>query len=259
MANDSSSPSGTPSASGGQESDSNKPDTVAYDTYRKVLSEKKKRDEENEKLQLALKEFETKEKERVENELKAKGDLQKLLDLQKQEKAGIEAKLKEKEFFIENQLKVQAFKAEVKGLDQIPADEQPPVAITHYAFQIMVGIGTLLMLISLGYFILLLRKKSILDRKWLLKLFVIAIPLGYIALEAGWVVTEVGRQPWIIYGIMRTRDAVTPMPGIAWSFYLFSVIYASLNVIVIFLLYRQIKMVPVLYNQPQVSLSVKAK
>ncbi len=118
MANDPSSPSGTPSSSGGQESDSNKPDTVAYDTYRKVLSEKKKRDEENEKLQLALKEFEAKEKERVEAELKAKGDLQKLLDLQKQEKAGIEAKLKEKESFIENHLKVQAFKAEVKG--QIP-------------------------------------------------------------------------------------------------------------------------------------------
>jgi len=150
------------------------------------------------------------------------------------------------------------FKAEVTGLDKIPADEQPPVAVTHYAFQIMVGIGSLLVLISLGYFFLLLRKKSILERKWLLKLFVLAIPLGYIALEAGWVVTEVGRQPWIIYGIMRTRDAVTPMPGIAWSFYLFSAIYASLNVIVIFLLYRQIKMVPVLYSKPEVLPLAKA-
>ncbi|RZK85463.1 MAG: cytochrome ubiquinol oxidase subunit I, partial [Pedobacter sp.] len=135
---------------------------------------------------------------------------------------------------------------------------QPPVAVTHYAFQIMVGIGSLLVLISLGYFFLLMRKKSILERKWLLKLFVLAIPLGYIALEAGWIVTEVGRQPWIIYGIMRTRDAVTPMPGIAWSFYLFSAIYASLNVIVIFLLYRQIKMVPVLYTQPDGSTLAKA-
>ncbi len=141
------------------------------------------------------------------------------------------------------------FKAEVKGLDKIPLDEQPPVAITHYAFQIMVGIGSLLVLISILYFILLLRKKSIIDRKWILRLFVFAIPLGYIALEAGWVVTEVGRQPWIIYGVMKTKDAVTPMPGIAWSFYLFSVIYASLNVIVIYLLYRQIKMVPKLYSQ----------
>ncbi|RZK44190.1 MAG: cytochrome ubiquinol oxidase subunit I [Pedobacter sp.] len=140
------------------------------------------------------------------------------------------------------------FKAEVKGLDQIPLNEHPPVAITHYAFQIMVGIGSFLVLIALVYIVMLLRKKKIIDQPWILKLFVFSIPLGYIALEAGWVVTEVGRQPWIIYGIMRTRDAVTPMPGIAWSFYLFSAIYLSLSIIVIFLLYRQIKMVPVLYG-----------
>lgn len=144
------------------------------------------------------------------------------------------------------------FNAEVKGLDQIPEDEHPPVAITHYAFQIMVGLGTVMMIISLIYFFILWRKRTILNTKWLLKLFVFAIPLGYIALEAGWVVTEVGRQPWIINGIMRTIDAVTPMPGIAWSFYLFSAIYFSLSLIVIFLLYRQIKMVPVLYKSSNI-------
>ena len=144
------------------------------------------------------------------------------------------------------------FSAEVKGLDQIPEDEHPPVAITHYAFQIMVGLGTLMMFISFIYFFILWRKKTVLNTKWLLKLFVFAIPLGYIALEAGWVVTEVGRQPWIINGIMRTKDAVTPMPGIAWSFYLFSAIYFSLSLIVIFLLYRQIKMVPVLYKSSNI-------
>nr|WP_276900523.1 cytochrome ubiquinol oxidase subunit I [Pedobacter kyonggii] len=143
------------------------------------------------------------------------------------------------------------FKAEVKGLDQIPENEHPPVAITHYAFQIMVGIGTLLLLVSLTYFFTLFKKKPLTEKRWLLKLFVVAIPLGYIALEAGWVVTEVGRQPWIIYGIMRTKDAVTPMPGIAYSFYIFSAIYVSLSIIVTFLLYRQIKMVPVLYNKPE--------
>jgi cytochrome d ubiquinol oxidase subunit I len=72
--------------------------------------------------------------------------------------------------------------------------------------------------------------------------------MGFIAVEAGWTVTEVGRQPWIIYGIMKTADAVTPMPGIVYSFYLFTAIYISLSVIVIFMLYRQIKMVPVLYD-----------
>ncbi|NII83649.1 MULTISPECIES: cytochrome ubiquinol oxidase subunit I [unclassified Pedobacter] len=143
------------------------------------------------------------------------------------------------------------FNAEVKGLDQIPENEHPPVAITHYAFQIMVGIGTLLLLVSLTYFFILFKKKPLTEKRWLLKLFVVAIPLGYIALEAGWVVTEVGRQPWIIYGVMRTKDAVTPMPGIAYSFYIFSAIYVSLSIIVTFLLYRQIKMVPVLYNNPE--------
>jgi len=141
------------------------------------------------------------------------------------------------------------FHAEVKGLDQIPENEHPPVAITHYAFQIMVGIGTLLALISVIFFINMIRKRSVIDKRWLLKLFVASIPLGYIALEAGWVVTEVGRQPWIIYGIMRTKDAVTPMPGIAYSFYIFSAIYISLGIVVTFLLYRQIKMVPVVYDK----------
>ena len=141
------------------------------------------------------------------------------------------------------------FHAEVKGLDQIPENEHPPVAITHYSFQIMVGIGTLLALISLIFFINIIRKRSVIDKRWLLKLFVASIPLGYIALEAGWVVTEVGRQPWIIYGIMRTKDAVTPMPGIAYSFYIFSAIYISLSIVVTFLLYRQIKMVPVVYDK----------
>ena len=84
--------------------------------------------------------------------------------------------------------------------------------------------------------------------KWLLNLFVLATPMGFIAVEAGWVVTEVGRQPWIIYGVMKTVDAVTPMPGIVYSFYIFTAIYISLAIIVIFMLYRQIKMVPTLYD-----------
>lgn len=142
------------------------------------------------------------------------------------------------------------FNAEVKGLDQFPEEEHPPVAITHYAFQVMVGLGMLMLLLSIIYFIALLKKKSWLQRSWLLRLFVIATPMGFIAVEAGWTVTEVGRQPWIIYGIMKTADAVTPMPGIVYSFYLFTAIYISLAVIVIFMLYRQIRMVPVLYDIP---------
>lgn len=133
------------------------------------------------------------------------------------------------------------FNKEVTGLDKIPKRDQPPIAITHYAFQIMVGMGMLMVALALLYFIALFSKKQWLDKKWLLKLFVIATPLGFIALEAGWTVTEVGRQPWIIHGVLRTADAVTPMPGIAYSFYLFTAVYISLAFIVSVLLYRQIK------------------
>jgi len=106
----------------------------------------------------------------------------------------------------------------------------------------------LMMLIAIIYFVAVLKKKSWLDKRWILRLFTLATPLGFIAVEAGWTVTEVGRQPWIIYGIMRTKDSVTPMPGIHYSFIIFSLLYASLAVVVTFLLYRQIKMVPKIYD-----------
>jgi cytochrome d ubiquinol oxidase subunit I len=140
------------------------------------------------------------------------------------------------------------FKTPVDGLDKIPVENQPPIAITHYAFQIMVGLGMAMLFISLCYFVAIFKKRSWLQRQWLLKMFVIATPMGFIAVEAGWTVTEVGRQPWIINGIMRTADAVTPMPGIAYSFYIFTAMYISLSLIVTFLLYRQIKMVGKIYD-----------
>jgi len=143
------------------------------------------------------------------------------------------------------------FKSEVTGLDRIPAKNHPPVAITHYAFQLMVGMGMLMMLTAILYFIALWKKKQWLTSPWLLKLFVALTPLGFVAVEAGWTVTEVGRQPWIINGVMRTADAVTPMPGIIYSFYIFSAVYVSLAIIVIFMLYRQIKMVGKLYDIPE--------
>jgi cytochrome d ubiquinol oxidase subunit I len=141
------------------------------------------------------------------------------------------------------------FKDPVNGLDKIPAQDQPPVAITHYAFEIMIAIGSAMMLLAMVYFIALLKEKSWLSKKWMLKLFILATPFGFIAVEAGWTVTEVCRQPWIIQGVMRTSQAVTPMPGIHYSFYLFTAIYFILSIAVIFLLSRQIKMVPELYDR----------
>ncbi|HXB28811.1 MAG TPA: cytochrome ubiquinol oxidase subunit I [Puia sp.] len=142
------------------------------------------------------------------------------------------------------------FHSTVKGLDSIPPENQPPVAITHYAFQIMVGLGMIMMLISIIYLAGAITKKKWRNSQWLLRLFVYAIPMGFIAVEAGWTLTEVGRQPWILQGIMRTSDAVTPMPGIKYTFYLFTAVYFSLALVVIFLLYRQIKMVGKLYDIP---------
>ena len=142
------------------------------------------------------------------------------------------------------------FNREVTGLDAIPTQNQPPVAVTHYAFQVMVGLGGAMFALALMYLVALLKKRSWLGTRWVLKLFVAATPAGFIAIEAGWVVTEVGRQPWIINGFLRTADAVTPMPGIAWSFYLFTAVYFTLSIAVIFLLYRQIKMVPLVYDVP---------
>lgn len=132
------------------------------------------------------------------------------------------------------------FDAEVKGLNDFPDDELPPVAIVHYAFQIMVGIGTLLMLAGLIYFISL-RKKSWLQNRYYWLLFIFIAPLGFIAIEAGWVVTEVGRQPWIIHKIMRTSEAVTPMPGMKYSFFFYLFLYTILAITVTWLMNRQIK------------------
>jgi cytochrome d ubiquinol oxidase subunit I len=127
--------------------------------------------------------------------------------------------------------------AEVIGLDQFPRDEWPPLVITHIAFQVMVAIGSLLAALSLLYFWFLRRATF---PRWLLWSLVLCAPLGMIAIEAGWIVTEVGRQPWIIYGIMRTKDAVTPVPGMVYHFHLFLVLYLGLAAATVWLLSRQI-------------------
>ena len=137
---------------------------------------------------------------------------------------------------------------EVKGLDQFPVNDRPPVVITHIAFQVMVALGMMMFGVSGLYFFILWKKRSFEKNRWLLWLFAFSTPLGFLAVEAGWTVTELGRQPWILHGILRTKDAVTPMPGIQYTFYLFTAVYMSLALFVILLLYRQIRMVPVLYD-----------
>lgn len=130
--------------------------------------------------------------------------------------------------------------AEVIGLDRIPRDEWPHVPTVHLAFQVMVGIGTLLAAVAAWALWLLLRRRDPADRRPLLIALTACAPLGFVAIEAGWTVTEVGRQPWIIHGVMRTREAVTPMPGLTYTLLGFTLLYLFLGVVVAWLLYSQI-------------------
>jgi cytochrome d ubiquinol oxidase subunit I len=130
--------------------------------------------------------------------------------------------------------------ARVLGLEAFPREEWPPVVAVRTAFQVMVGAGTAMAALALLTVALVVRRRGLPSgRRWLWAL-VLASPLGLVAMEAGWLVTEWGRQPWIVRGVMRTADAVTAFPYKAAPFWLFTVIYLLLAVAVVYLLTRQI-------------------
>ena len=132
------------------------------------------------------------------------------------------------------------FNAEIMGLKAVPREDRPPVAIVHFAFQIMVACGIVLIIAGVLGGWLAWKHKSLPDQRWYLRFVTLCTPLGFIAIEAGWTVTEVGRQPWIIYNYMRTAEAVTPMPNLVVPFIGFTVLYIFLSIIVVILLRRQI-------------------
>lgn len=129
---------------------------------------------------------------------------------------------------------------EVIGLKSIAKEDRPPVAIVHIAFQIMIACGTFMLLTILWAGFLKLRKRPITDNHPLLIMSMISTPLGFIAIQAGWTVTEVGRQPFIINGLMRTKDAVTNVPYLEVTFSLFIAIYLVLLIAVIYLMKNQV-------------------
>lgn len=124
--------------------------------------------------------------------------------------------------------------AVVVGLEEFPEDERPNVLISHLAFQVMVGAGFALVGLSLWYGWVKLRRRE--EGPWLLRAVVAGSPLGFLALQAGWIVTEVGRQPWIIRGVMRTEEGVTPVEGVPLTLFGFSVLYLGLGVALALLL-----------------------
>jgi cytochrome d ubiquinol oxidase subunit I len=129
--------------------------------------------------------------------------------------------------------------AKVAGLEEFPRDQWPNVRMVHWSFDVMVGLGMVMLLLTVCVCWSCLKRRRLPDTKWLLRAIVAVGPLGFLAIETGWVVTELGRQPWIIYGVMRTQEAVTPMHGLAAPFVIFTTVYIFLAVVVLFLLRRQ--------------------
>jgi cytochrome d ubiquinol oxidase subunit I len=118
--------------------------------------------------------------------------------------------------------------ATVKGLEIVPPRDRPNVNVERYAFQTMVGIGTLLAMLAAFYLAVRVRLKRLPQSVWFYRAVVLAGPLSIVALIAGWVTTEVGRQPWIVYGVMRTSEAVTSADGIPVGYATLALVYVAL-------------------------------
>ncbi len=120
--------------------------------------------------------------------------------------------------------------APVPGLEDIPESEWPPVNITHLAFQSMVGIGTLLAAVAMVYWLARWRGHDLLGNRWFLRLSVITGPLVIVAVESGWIATEVGRQPWTVWQVLTTVDAASESSGLWWSYIAVLVGYTAMTV-----------------------------
>jgi cytochrome d ubiquinol oxidase subunit I len=123
---------------------------------------------------------------------------------------------------------------EVKGLNEFPAQDRPPVLLTFLSFRVMAGLGVLLILLA---FVAWRYREKLGEAPGLAKALTYAIPLPYIAIMAGWTLAEVGRQPWIAYGLLRTGDAASPIPGssVALSLIAFLIVYGCLGAVGIYL------------------------
>jgi cytochrome d ubiquinol oxidase subunit I len=128
--------------------------------------------------------------------------------------------------------------AQVTGLDSVPEQDRPPVNIVRFAFQTMIGIGTALALLGVVFFFTWWRKRRLPRSAWFYRAVMAAGPLAFVALIAGWITTEVGRQPWIVYNVMRTTEAVTDAKGLALGYAFLVIVYIALACMVAWLLRR---------------------
>jgi cytochrome d ubiquinol oxidase subunit I len=128
--------------------------------------------------------------------------------------------------------------AVVRGLDAVPLDQVPPVNVVRVAFQLMVGVGTLLAALAVGFLMYTARRRRLPESRWFYRVLAVAGPASVLALLAGWVTTEVGRQPWVVYRVMRTSDAVTGAEGIPVGYLTLVVVYLGVAVAVWWILRR---------------------
>jgi cytochrome d ubiquinol oxidase subunit I len=126
----------------------------------------------------------------------------------------------------------------VKGLDRVPPEDRPPINVIRFAFQTMVGIGTALAALGVFYLAVRVRKRRLPESVWFYRAVVAAAPLSLAALLSGWITTEVGRQPWIVYRVMRTEQAVTGANGIPVGLATLAVVYLLLAGLVVWVLRR---------------------
>ena len=126
---------------------------------------------------------------------------------------------------------------EVTGLDSVPPDERPPAnTLLHWSFDVMVGIGTAMIALGAWFGFVWWRRRDIPKTPWFLRVVAVSGVAAILAMEAGWIVTEVGRQPWIVYKVMRTEEAVTGASGIWLTFSIVLVLYTALGVATILIL-----------------------
>jgi cytochrome d ubiquinol oxidase subunit I len=128
--------------------------------------------------------------------------------------------------------------AVVRGLDTVPAADRPPVNVVRISFQLMVGLGTLMALFGVLFLLVRWRRGRLPRSRWFYRGVVLAAPASLVALIAGWVTDEVGRQPWVVYGVMRTSQAVTGTPGIPIGYGTLIVVYLGVGAGVVWILRR---------------------
>src|SRR5262249_27123749 len=131
-----------------------------------------------------------------------------------------------------------SWNATVQGLDAVPADDRPPVNLERYAFQTMVGMGTLMAILGVVFLYVRVRRKRLPESVWFYRAVVLAGPAALVALIAGWMTTEIGRQPWVVYHVMRTSQAVTGAGALPVGYATLALTYVGVAIAVAWILRR---------------------